>query len=207
MIVQQVNLYQDSLKPKQLNARLNGYLTIIGIFCLGLLSLSFYFKNEFTKNQTAVAQVQKNLNTQKALVKQLQEHQPKSQNNTVLLAEIGQWQKKVAELTQTIAILDHETDMQRHGFSAYFQGLANQPVSDVWLNLIHFDARQDMINFEGSTLKPDEIPDFLQHLQKQPVFHGRSFAKLIVEKSEKIPNLMNFKLSTHQPAVKKNHVD
>lgn len=207
MIVQQVNLYQDSLKPKQFNARLNWYLSIIGIFCLGVVGLSFYFKSELTKSQAALAQLQQNLNTQKALVKQLQDRQPKPQTNTALLAEIGQWQKKVAELTQTMTLLDHETDMQTHGFSAYFQGLANQPISDVWLNVIHFDAQQDLINFEGSTFKPDEIPDFLQHLQKQPVFHGRSFAKLIVEKSEKIPNLMNFKLSTHQPAVKKNHVD
>lgn len=176
------------------------------MFVLILTGFSLYFQHELHKNQDVAEQAQKNLNVQKTVVKQLQKNQPKP-SDTALIAETRQWQKKIADLTQTIALLNNETNMQSQGFSAYFLALANQSVSGVWLSVIHFDAGKELINFEGNTFKPDEIPVFLQRLQKEPIFHGRSFAKLAVEKSTKIPNLMNFKLSTHLPALKKNHAE
>jgi hypothetical protein len=207
MIIQQVNLYQENLKPQQLNADIPVYLGVIVMFFLILIGFSIYFQHELDKNKSVAEQIQEKLNAKKTTVKQLQDSQPKPQSNTNLIAETKQWQKKVADFTQTLAMLENETNMQTQGFSGYFLALANQSVSGVWLSVIHFDARQEMINFEGSTFKVDEIPVFLQRLQKEPVFHGRSFAKLAVEKSAKTPNLMNFKLSTHLPALKKNHAE
>lgn len=205
MIIQQVNLYQGSLKTQRLNPDMPVYLSVIVVFVLFLAGFSGYFQGEFHKKQEVAEQVLKSLSAQKSTVKQLQDSQPKSQPDTALIAETTQWQKKVADLTETITLLDNPTNMQSQGFSGYFLALANQSVSGVWLSMINFDAQQELIKFEGSTFTPDEIPVFLQRLQKEPVFHGRSFATLAIEPSAKTPGLMNFKLSTHLPALKKNH--
>lgn len=207
MIIQQVNLYQENLKNQRLNTDIPVYLGVIVLFILILAGFSWYFQNELDKKQLIAEQTLKNLNAQKLAVKQLQDSQPKPQPDTALIAETTEWQKKVTDLSQTINLLNNPTNMQTQGFSGYFLALANQSVSEVWLSVIHFEAPQELINFEGNTFTPDEIPIFLQRLQQEPVFHGRSFATLAIEQSAKIPNLKSFKLSTHLPALQKNHAE
>ncbi len=207
MKIQQVNLYQGNLKTQRLNTDIPVYLSVIAVFVLILAGFNGYFHQQLQKHQEVAEQTLKNLNAQKAIVKQLQDRLAKPQPDTALIAATTEWQTKVANLTETIALLDNPTQMQTQGFSGYFLALANQSVSGVWLRMMHFDAQQELINLEGSTFTANEIPFFLQRLQKEPVFHGRSFATLAIEQSAKIPHLMNFKLSTHLPVLKKNHAE
>ena len=69
--------------------------------------------------------------------------------------------------------------------------------------MIHFDAEQQRINFEGSTVKSDRVAYFLQQLQQESIFQGQAFAQLQIEKSAQHPDLMNFKLSTHLDPIEK----
>ena len=74
------------------------------------------------------------------------------------------------------------------------------------MTAIRFDAEQQQIDLEGNTFKSDRIAYFLQRLQTEPIFHDRTFAQLHIETAEQMPNLMNFKFSTHVEPTKKDHV-
>ncbi len=207
IIVQQVNLYQDSLKQKKLS--IDFYLGAIMVFAffIGFSLINVYLIQNLRNDSRIVEQKRKALASEQEQVKLLESKLPKQETNTALVAEFEQWQKKRDALKQTLAILINNDNTRSQGFSAYFQALANQSVSDVWLTVIHLDTEQQSINFEGSTFKTDKIPYFLQQLQQEPIFQGRTFAQLQIEKSEKIPNLMNFTLSTHLEPTTKNHVE
>lgn len=207
IIVQQVNLYQDSLKQKQLS--IDFYLGAVTVFAffIGFSLINVYLIQNLHNDSRIVEQKRKALEGEQARVKLLESTMPKQEINTALVAEFEQWQKKVEVLKQTVAILNNHDTVRSQGFSAYFQALANQPVSDVWLTVIHVDAAQQRINFEGSTFKTAKIPYFLQQLQQEPIFQGRAFAQFQIEKSEQVPNLMNFTLSTHLETAKKDHVE
>ena len=204
----QVNLYQDSFKQKQLDVRF--YLlvaTVFAFFFVGFSLINIYLIRDLRNDRELVKQTLKKLDAEQARVKLLQSKIPKQEIDTSLVAEVELWQKKMNQLKQTVAILTSNDTVRSQGFSAYFQALANQPISEVWLTMIHFDAEQQLINFEGSSFKADKIPYFLQQLQKEPVFHGRTFAALEIQKAEQVPKLMNFKLSTHLEPLKKDHVE
>jgi Tfp pilus assembly protein PilN len=206
MIVQQVNLYQDSLKQKHLGAGfyLGAILIIIFFILFGIVNI-YLLRNLYSEREL-VEQTRQKLNAEQARVKLLGSTLPKHEVNSALIAELELWQKKIEDTNKTLDILRNNDTARSQGFSAYFQALANLAVSEIWLTVINFDVQQQRINFEGSTLKTDKIPYFLQQLQQEPVFHGRTFAQLQIEKIEKTPNLVNFKLSTHLEPVKKDHV-
>lgn len=207
MIVQQVNLYQDSLKPKRINIDFYLGAVLVFVFFTGFSLINVYLIQHLRNDSKVVEQKRKALNDAQARVKLLESQMPKQEIDTALATELEQWQKNVDDTNRTLAILSNDYAVRSQGFSVYFQALANQPISEVWLTAIHFDAEQQRINLEGSTFKTDRIPGFLQQLQNEAVFHGRTFARLQIEKSEQVANLMNFKLGTHLDSEKKDHVE
>jgi hypothetical protein len=206
MSVQQVNLYQSSLKPKPLNIGLYLGIAIVSLLCIGLGITDVYLTRSVRDDRYQVAQALKQLADEQARVKSLESSLKNQAIDPVLIAELELWQKKVDDLKQMFATLGNSDTAHSQGFSGYFQALANQSIAEVWLTAIHFDAEQQRIDLEGSTFKSDKIPDFLQQLQTEPAFHGRTFAQLHIEKSEQMPKLMNFKLSTHVEPTKKEYV-
>jgi anti-sigma28 factor (negative regulator of flagellin synthesis) len=204
MTIQQVNLYQSSLKPKPFNIGFYALVAAVSILGIAVGIASVYLTDKVHDERDHVAQALKQLSDEQAKVKALESAQKKQDVDSALITEFAVWQKKIDDLKQAIMTLDDTTHAQ--GFSAYFQALANQAIAEVWLTNIHFDTEQQQIDLEGSTFKSDKIPDFLQQLQTEPAFHGRTFAQLHIETSEKMPKLMNFKLSTHVEPTKNNHV-
>jgi Tfp pilus assembly protein PilN len=207
MIRQQVNLYQDSLKQKPRSMGFFVGIAVVFAFFIGFSLINVYLIQNLHNDSRVVEQKREALDAEQAKIKLLESTMPKQELEPSLVTELAVWQKKLDDTNKTLAILSNHDTARSQGFSAYFQALANQSISDVWLTVIHFDVEQQRINLEGSTFKSDKIPYFLQQLQKEAVFQGRTFAQLQIEKSVQVPNLMNFKLSTHLEAAKKDHVE
>ncbi len=86
------------------------------------------------------------------------------------------------------------TGEQSADFSRYLLALARQSMPTVWLTSINITGPQQAIDLAGSTFRPGDVPDFLQKLQREPVFMGKTFAKLALLPAEKIPGQIDFKL-------------
>lgn len=207
MIVQQVNLYQDSVKQKQPDL---GIYFIAGavliIFLLGFGWLNYAILSSLHENRALVEKKQQQLIAEQTHVAELQAKVPKPEMDASLITQLKQWENKLAELKQVIATLDNDKGFAAQGFSPYFQALANNPLPEIWLTAIRLNAAEKLIKFEGSTFKTDKIPYFLQQLQQETVFHGHTFATLTIRNAEKNPKLMNFKLSTRPEILKKDDV-
>ncbi|TAN65171.1 MAG: hypothetical protein EPN17_17420 [Methylobacter sp.] len=205
-MIQQVNLYQDILKPGKNKSTVN--LSWLGLSAIVLLFIGLSVKlTSNTQNiETRVQQLRKNLVAEQSRIKLISSKIPKQEIDTQLAAEVAQWQNMLGELTQTYQLLSGRSADQSPGFSNYLLALSKQSIPEVWLRELYIDEQQQIINIEGSTFKPDKIPYFLQQLQKEPIFNGRSFAKLIMQKSKEIPDQIDFKLSTTLEAIdKKDH--
>jgi septal ring factor EnvC (AmiA/AmiB activator) len=203
MIIQQVNLYRDSLKPKQRSRFFYAVIALGLVFFVSVGLVDILLMKNLHNRQNSIEQKRQVLVMEQERVKVLEASLPKQESDSALTEQLTQWQKKVESLKLTIALLNTDNTARSQGFSAYFQALANQAVSGVWLTMIHFDAEQQRIDFEGSTLKNDSVPYFLQQLQQESVFQGHSFVQLQMDRSEQAPNLMNFKLSTHLEPINK----
>ncbi len=206
-MIQQVNLYQDILRQGQNKAGINLYWVGTAAVALLFIGLSIYLMLNTKNTETQVQQLRQDLSNEQSRVNLILSKMPKQEINTQLAAEVALWQNMLDELTQTMQLLSGKNTDQSPGFSSYFQALSNQSIPDVWLRSLYLNGQQQIINIEGSTFKPEKIPYFLQQLQKEPIFHGHAFAKLMMQQSEEIPGQMDFKLNTSlEVSDKKDHV-
>lgn len=195
-MIQQVNLYQDKVKGVQNSTALLYYAAGILAFPLLLMLTSFYLLFDVNTLKVEVEKTRQNLSDEESRVTNLMERLPKQQNDAVFSDQIKLLQDKLNELSQTFNVLTQQKNAAQQGFSEYFQALAEQSVPDIWLSKIHIIGSRRIINLEGSTYKPEQVPYLLQQLENEPVFHGQTFAKLIMQKSEQKPGQINFKLNT-----------
>lgn len=195
-MIQQINLYQDILKQGQGKLGINLYVAGLSATALLFIGFSGYVMWNYKNAETQAHQLREALVTEQARVSLISAQTPKQEINPQLAAEVAQWQNLLDELTQTVKLLSGKSADQSPGFSSYFQALSNQSDPDVWLSALYIDGQQQLIKIEGSTFKPEKIPYFLQQLQKEPIFNGHTFAKLTMQKSEKMISQIDFWLST-----------
>jgi hypothetical protein len=188
-MIQQVNLYQDKLKGSQTSTAFIYYAAGILAVPLLLILISFYLLFDVNSLKAEVEKTRQNLSTEETRVTSLMARLPKQQNNTVFAEQITLTQNKLIELSQTFNLLTQQKNTAQQGFSKYFQALAEQSVPDIWLSKIHIIGSRRIINLE-------EVPYLLQQLENEPVFHGQTFAKLIMQKSELKSGQIDFKLNT-----------
>jgi hypothetical protein len=193
---QQINLLQGIVRQDQNRNALNLYSGGIITSILLLAGISFYSVWSLSNLKTQVEQVRLNLGSEEARVNNLLSKFPKQENDSGSASQITLRQNKVSELSRTLQLLNEQTSDTQQGFSQYFQALANQSIPDIWLSKIYIIGPRRIVNLEGSTFKSEQIPYFLQQLQKEPIFHGQTFARLNMLKSEKTTGQIDFKLNT-----------
>jgi hypothetical protein len=205
-MIQQVNLYQDILRQEQHKSGINLYWIGLTAIALLLIGFSVYLLWNLNNTEVLVQSTTKKLEAEQAKVNFISSKIPNQEIDTQLAADVAQWQTMLDEIAQAMRLLSNKVTDQSPGFSNYFQALSNQAIPDVWLSALYLNRQQQIINIEGSTFKPEKIPYFLQQLQKEPVFNGHSFAKLMVQQSKETPSQMDFKLNTTLEATDKtNH--
>jgi hypothetical protein len=193
---QQINLYQGIIRQDEERNILNPYSVGMIIVPLLLTGISLYSLMNVRNLKAEVEQARQGLVAEEARIGELSSKLPKHESDAAIVSQTALLQNKVNELTRTVQLLtDQKSDISQ-GFSHHFHALADQSLPDIWLSRIFIIGPQRIVNLEGSTFKSEQIPRFLQRLQNEPVFHGQTFAKLNLLKSEKIPGQIDFKLNT-----------
>ena len=205
--MQQVNLYSEILKQQQQQSGIK--LVIAALVAIALLCIIFsaFLLSSINTTETELDQAKQSLNHQEALVNELLSKRPSQEPNTLLIAEIEQWQNNVNEAAQALQMIAGSEAVLLRGFSFYLKALAIQANPDVWLTAIHIDGQKAELRLEGSTFKPEQIPQTLQQLQNKSALKGLTFARLVMQQSSKIAGQMDFTLgSSEQPLSEKDHV-
>jgi seryl-tRNA synthetase len=190
--MQQINLYSEILKQEQQQTGLKFATMALAALIVLFALVSAYLWWDIYTSGNKLKQTQEALNEQQNRMNALLAKQALNQPNNELIAEIEQWQNNLNETAQTLQLLDSKRSVLSKGFSYYLKALAIQPNPEVWLTSIHIDGQNEEIKLEGSTFKPQQIPQTLQQFQRKPALKGLTFGKLVMRQSEKIPGQMDF---------------
>jgi Tfp pilus assembly protein PilN len=206
-VIQQINLYADILKQQQKNALIKLYLTCAGAVLLVWMGFSAYLLWDISKVETELQSAQLMLKNEQAKANLLPSSAPPVPvPNAALLAEIKQLQGSINEATQIMALLTDSQSLFLPKFSSYFQALADQFDPDVWITAIHIAGKSHNVSLEGSTFKPEKVPQILDKLLQDPTFKGQSFDKFVMQPSPNKPEQTDFTLrSSKQPLAVKAH--
>jgi hypothetical protein len=99
------------------------------------------------------------------------------------------------QLQRLIAYLQVLSDQQSAGFVAPLTALAeHHPQGGLWLNGIHLADGGLQLRLQGRSQNQQLLPQYLDALGRSPVFKGREFARLDVQRGE--DQLLDFDLSS-----------
>ncbi len=116
-----------------------------------------------------------------------------------LEAAIARARTGIDQRRDLLAHLDRGARMGRFQPGPYLEGLARQVQEPLWLNTIRVGAEARTIAIEGHTLEPSALPRLITDLEAEPVFRGRQFRQLRMQRNEERPGWVDFHLTT-EPA-------
>lgn len=191
-MIQQINLYQDKLKPNTDADVLKLYLSTFALISVLILGYCGYVFWETNNLQHKLEQARKKNTSAEARLQQIETQYPEQQINNLLITEIAVSQNRLKALHKIVNSSSDIQSDQSQGFSRYFKALANQAQPDVWLNRIFINSQNNDMILQGSTFKSASVPNLLQRLQKETVFHGKKFARLAMKESTLQPTQIDF---------------
>ena len=79
---------------------------------------------------------------------------------------------------QVRAALDSGAAGRTQGYAEYFMALSRQAQPSVWLTAFSVSADGAALELQGRMTDPHRLPDYLRHLNSEPLFKGRTFAQM-----------------------------
>ena len=196
-LVQQINFYQLSLKPKKTLFSAKTMLLMMGIALLGLAVISaisvFQTKTIEDKLKAQVVEkdrLKENLEEAKAGLT------PREKSH-LLTARKARIDKNLKDARRLSAIIRSESAKNNKLYSDYFRGLAQTTIQGLWLQQITISDGSNEFGLSGNTLRPELVPRLLQNLSDLSVFQGTSFNKVLFKRDTENPeNGVSFELTT-----------
>jgi len=111
-----------------------------------------------------------------------------------LVAESKPNEELANELSNTTALLRNREEIAKIidggaigstvGFAEFFRGFARQTPTGLWLTGFTIGAAGNEMEIRGRMINPAALPEYIRRLKTEPVFRGRSFASLTIQKPE-----------------------
>ncbi|MGE4578408.1 MAG: PilN domain-containing protein [Desulfuromonadales bacterium] len=194
---QEINLYQPSVleKKESLSAAL-----MLTLAALGLVLLVFYYAYSAWQVRELDQQARALEARQSALIAQITSLQEGSsrQKSPLLQHEVERLTSELAAKEPLLHLFDQPKGKAAPAFSTYLEGLSRRTPTGLWLTRIVVAPKPGHSLLEGSCLKAETVPAFLQELQKESVFAGLAFSSFQLSRSDTEAPFINFVLETRQ---------
>ena len=192
--MQNLNLYQVERRrrggPRQSHMLLG--LALLALVCL-LHAGWQYWQLRDARQQQLLAEAQ--ASEQESVLATAKAGFVEPQLDPQLPAEVAARQAENGQLQGLLNYLRVLAEQQNAGFVVSLQALAeHHPQGRLWLTGIHLDQGGTQLRLQGRAQSQQLLPGYLDALGRSPVFSGREFARLDVERSE--DGLLDFDLSS-----------
>ena len=195
-LVQQVNLYQPIFRKEHVAFSVNMLLLIILVASLGMTGIYGYawWQNQQIQKLLATVEARNAHMVQQAGSMDDQLAKPGSEQELEhKLQLLGDKQKTRKDLLDK---LTSQAAGNHVGFSDYLQGLGRQVLPGMWFRDIKVNEGGALLEFEGSVLQPELVPQLLKKLHNEPAFTGKAFRVIRLNRQDEGTGEIRFQLLT-----------
>jgi hypothetical protein len=193
-MTQQINLYQPAvyIKTSPFAARRLVLAVTVGI---GLLLLGYgVVRWQLWRTEAYLADMTVQEQAARQRIVDLQQSYPVRAYSETLARQVAHLRaEKAARLPLLTLLVDHSPD-EFPGFSEQLHGLAREALAGVWLRDISLADGGHSLVLQGSALRAELVPRYVQRLSRQPSFAGLEFASLVMSRSEDRKEAVDFVL-------------
>lgn len=201
---QDINFYRGGTHPPRLplSAEFMAWSGVAVLLLLIAVSVSQRISNNGLRARADAAQRQ--ADSLQASLAELEKQHPVRHPDPALLAEIERTQRSADGLNRVLSLVDEGGLLARGGFSAFFEALARQARTTVWLTGIRFRDGGRELEFAGNALTTDDIPKLVQSMGSEAVFKAKTFSDLVIKRPDRPQGQIDFILRTRIPDSKNN---
>jgi len=196
---QQINLFNPIFLKQEKQFSALTMVQALGIILVCGILLTLYTRYELgrlqAQQEAIAAQVQL---AQDQLAKVTVEYGPRKKDPALAL-QLHRTERELQSLQQISDVMLKGEFGNTKGYSEYMRAFARQITGGIWLTGFTIQGAGNDISIQGSALRPDEVPAYLNRLKREPVMAGASFATLEMQ----LPKPVEGKNGTadKQPAV------
>ena len=196
MIEQQVNLYQDRFREKQVWVSAAQVAGLFAVLVLGMVLWSSWLHfelNDANKRNLAIKADQQRMSAELAaanaeLAQLLEDDR--------LDRDIANTSRQIKARKKVLNFVDVNRFGSGEGFSSYLVALSNLHLTDVWLEQIRLG--ENFVQIRGSSLSAELVPGYFDRFSEEAVFEGNRFDLFQVSRSAETDWKVDFVIATSE---------
>lgn len=181
---QQINLMHAGLTPRAEPFRTGQALATLGGAVVLIAGLVFGMQQLAERRDALAVAAEEELAALQARVASLNSATPNSRQ----ALELRQLRDAEAGQRQVRAALDSGVAGRTQGYAQYFLALSRQAQPSLWITSFSVAADGTALELQGRMTDPRLLPDYLRHLNNEPLFKGREFAQMSVKSLDAAAN-------------------
>jgi Tfp pilus assembly protein PilN len=178
---QQINLFNPLLGPQRaiVSARNLAMATVAAICFIGLLGS--LLESRRSAHRIEASQAAEQLKVIQDRMQQLVQQSSNAKPDPALQKEVDRMASLIDSRSIILAVLGQGSAASGMGYAEILRGLARQVVSGLWLTDIRVTANSGTMELKGRATDRALVAEYLNRLNAETVFSGRSFAGLRLE--------------------------
>lgn len=193
---QQINLFQESLRPRQLRWSAKQLTSLMAIAVLLLVVFELVGVWQTWQVKQSIAESEQIVSAKQKEVKQVEASYPKPQEDQRLVNRLEQLKDEIQQKQLILGLLEKKEYGNSRGFADHLSGLSRQHVEGIWLTHFSIEQGGKQLGLSGSSLKPELVPRFIRNLSNEPSFAGKEFKTLLLSRTEEKNTWVDFDLNT-----------
>jgi hypothetical protein len=209
-MTQNINLFDPAFRKQRQVMSFATLVKCIGLIALLLFAFQFYVQHQIGGLNGDLRGVQGLLNEERARAEQLTGKAAARKPDAQLESEIAKLELELRQAQEAMAALKGGAFGNRQGFADYLRAFSRQSVDGLWLTAFSISGAGEL-EIRGRVLRPDLVPNYIQRLNREKVFAGRSFARFEMSRPEpepaakggkeaRAPRFLDFSLATKEAA-------
>ena len=195
---QQVNLYQSILREVRPPLAARTILAVALVLAVGLGAVYGYLLWQTLQQREAVTGLEAKRDQAQARLEEAVEKYPPPEKSEALQRRLEAAQAELTRKRHVLEVLGDRTRTGRTGFAGHLRALARQRTAELWLTGVRLYQGGAQVELAGSTYVPEQVPQFLQRLAREERFDGLRFADVRMERPEKTPDRVDFRLRSER---------
>jgi hypothetical protein len=195
--MQKVNLYQQEFHNVR-NWSRTGVFAAAGLLVLVLVGANIGQVITLSGLESSLAQKDSALEIKRVALEALRKNTKPIARDMDLAALVDRLRNSNAEKTRAINYLNGNEISNDTGFSQLLQSLGRQrdSIDDIWLTRIKFSDGGYNMRLDGSSYKPELLPEFIQALNQEVLYKDLEFRDLRISRSETNGRMVEYLLDT-----------
>jgi hypothetical protein len=195
--MQKVNLYQQEFHNVR-NWSRTGAFAAMGLLALVLVGINIGQVVKLADLERTLAQKTSALEIKQVTLEALRKNTRPIARDMDLAAQVDRLRNSNAEKTRAINYLNGNEISNDTGFSQLLQSLGRQrdSIDDIWLTRIKFSDGGYNMRLDGSSYKPELLPEFIQALNQEVLYKDIEFRNLRISRSQSNGRMVEFLLDT-----------